>query len=233
MKTRSLICAASLHAGALALACFVVSTPPELAAPAVATSAELSQTVDAPAEVAPTIERFVDLPRDLAPQADADPVAFNVEDVLPRFSEKPEPTPQGPFSPAPESAPVEPRRARTPTFRRPPRAETAVEKPAPLHVPGAPLKAREVAARPEEWRPPALLEWKPPPDVRRGFKGHVLVVIHLSENGEATDVFIETGTGSKRFDKLLRESFREARFKAATRNGKPIASELRQPIDFQ
>jgi len=233
MRTRSLICAASLHAGALALACFVVSTMPEVAAPAVATRAELSATAETTAEVAPVFGRFIELPRELPPQADSNPVGFSIEDVLPKFSPKPEPVPPSPFSPAPEAARVEPRRAGAPVFRRPRRAETAVEIPAPRPVPGAPLKAREVATRPEEWRPPSLLEWKAPPDVRRGFKGHVLVVIQLSEKGEVTDVAIETGTGSKRFDKLLRESFREARFKAATRYGKPVASELRQPIDFQ
>ncbi|MCA8916182.1 MAG: TonB family protein [Planctomycetes bacterium] len=233
MKLRGLILAASCHAGAIALACAVVSAGPAGVAPAVTTQAEVTQPVVAPGEVEPMATEFIRTPTDDTPQIDADPAAFNTDDVMPHFEPEPEPVVPTPLQPPREAAPFAPRQQHQPLLQRPVAKPVQPENKQPEPIASSPVKVKEVVSRPDIWLAPRLTKWSAPAEVRNNFEGHVLAVISIDENGHVLSVSLERGTGKDWLDKQLRKSFREAEYKPATRNGKPVASELRQPVDFE
>ncbi|MCB9893513.1 MAG: energy transducer TonB [Planctomycetes bacterium] len=231
MKTRGLLIAASLHAGAIALACSIVSIQAGVAALPVTTQAEVSETVTAAGEVAPETTEFIEAEPIARPDHDADPALLDAGDAMPMFAPEPEPVLPKPLATRADADSTTPRHEARPILIRP--APNAEPRKPIQPVAGGPVKAKEVVSRPVVWHAPRLLKWAAPEDVSDSFEGRILAVIALDENGMVKGVTLEKGTGKPALDKLLLQSFFIGQYKPATRNGTPVASELRQPVDFE
>lgn len=240
MKKRGLLIAATAHAGMIALACSFaysgIGVQPQVAQYATQASLQMPQRQAEAAEHQP-----VDYPEvPPAPQTEPgrNPLELDASDALPKSKPKPRAVPPQPLTP-PADVIEQPPLHVTGHF-----AHKETEEPTPVDKPienAAPVK--EIADRPNPLgnlpglpqiqHPPKVVGWDAPPDVRRGFRGRVVAVIQIDEHGKVTDICLDPGTGNKTWDRQLRNAFRKAEYKPATLNGKPVASELRQPVDFE
>ena len=68
--------------------------------------------------------------------------------------------------------------------------------------------------------------------LRRGIGGTVNVVANVATDGSVANVALVEGSGNRDLDRAALEAVRRWQFKPATRNGQPVASEVRVPIVF-
>ena len=68
--------------------------------------------------------------------------------------------------------------------------------------------------------------------LRRGLGGTVKVRASIAADGSVADVALAEGSGNRDLDRAALEAVRRWRFKPATRNGQPVASEVSVPIVF-
>ena len=114
-----------------------------------------------------------------------------------------------------------------------PAPRPAAPEPLPSNVPlpaptAPPPPAAETAARPLSTPAPRY----PREAQRRGVAGTVLLRVHVRANGDAGDIDLIEGSGSRDLDRAAVEAVRRWRFAPATRNGQPVESAVQVPIAF-
>lgn len=124
-------------------------------------------------------------------------------------------TPELPPTPVIED-PAAPPAEREPATRTTPRAATAPARPADR-------EARPVA-QPEIPYPAAA--------ARSREEGSLILLVQVDANGNATDVTVETRSGSRDLDRAAQQAVRDWKFEPAIKGGKPTASAVRVPIEF-
>ena len=241
MKKRGLFTAATAHAGLIALACSLGFSGTVNVRPRVAVYTAHADVCQ-PQQSADTSEtKPVEYP-EVTPVAktepDVNPLELDASDVLPKLKPRPRAIPPQPLRPPAETDEQSPPRSaghfthNEPTKPKP--VEQAIESDLPAKKVSDQPRSPGAQTNPVQIQhPPRVVKWNAPPDVRRGFSGRIVAVIQIDENGNLSGVHLDPGTGNKSWDRQLRNAFRKAEYKAATINGKPIASELRQPVDFE
>lgn len=68
--------------------------------------------------------------------------------------------------------------------------------------------------------------------LRRGVGGTVKVLANVAPDGSVAKVEVAEGSGNRDLDRAALDAVRRWQFKPATRNGQPVASEVRVPIVF-
>lgn len=63
-------------------------------------------------------------------------------------------------------------------------------------------------------------------------EGSVVLLVQVDATGKATDVSVETRSGSRDLDRAALQAVRDWTFEPAIQGGKPVASNVRVPIDF-
>lgn len=175
-----------------------------------------------------------------APPVTPQPAVAPAKPTLPA----PEPvaeTPAAPPKPAPK-APAEPASAQpvaevvpTPAMTAPQQVSEVEPRPAmPASQPDAAsflpavpvlLDANWYVARQLDVQPRATVTINPayPRDaLRRGLEGSVKLKLRIDEFGEVREVAVEEGNPSGVFDESALEAFRNARFEAARKDGRPV-----------
>lgn len=99
---------------------------------------------------------------------------------------------------------------------------------APPSVPAAPAGARTAASALPGNRAPQY----PAQALRRGEAGTVRIRVEVSESGEAGNVEVAEGSGSRLLDRAALAAVRQWRFRPATRGGRPVADTVIVPITF-
>lgn len=97
--------------------------------------------------------------------------------------------------------------------------------PRPQSVPAQPADrdARPVA-QPEIPYPPAA--------ARSREEGSLVLLVQVDADGRPGEVTVETRSGSRDLDRAAQQAVRDWKFEPAIRDGKPVASAVRVPIDF-
>ncbi len=98
----------------------------------------------------------------------------------------------------------------------------------PAPAPAAPAASADTAARPLSTPAPRY----PREAQRRRVEGTVLLRVHVGADGEAGDIDLVQGSGSRDLDRAAVEAVRRWRFAPATRNGQPVESAVQVPIAF-
>jgi protein TonB len=98
----------------------------------------------------------------------------------------------------------------------------------PAPAPAAPAASADTAARPLSTPAPRY----PREAQRRRVEGTVLLRVHGGADGEAGDIDLVQGSGSRDLDRAAVEAVRRWRFAPATRNGQPVESAVQVPIAF-
>jgi len=104
-------------------------------------------------------------------------------------------------------------------------------------------KSAEKPRKPTPAAPPRITEPRPlaaqnaqpeyPRDAqRRGLSGRVVLRVDVGADGTATDVDFVQRSGAPELDRAAMSAVRKWRFAPAKRDGKPVASSVRVPIDF-
>ena len=125
-------------------------------------------------------------------------------------------------SPPPERPPVE-------TAPKPPEAPKISLRGTDSPVDAVAMGNRIIPAAPDAVfhnRPPEY----PPDAARRGERGVVIVVIHVSPGGRADAVEVVRGSGYASLDRAVREAVLTWRFLPAVQDGTPVATEM--PMQF-
>lgn len=174
-----------------------------------------------------------ELPRPARPAATAMP---KPDAPGPEAEPVPEPEPEAePHAPAPEDvlpAPAPPTR-NSPLVRRAPDAERqapeapAEESPAVAEAPPAAQAKNPIADQ-----PPALLEVQWPRRLRRDFVGRVAARVEIDAGGRARNVELVAGTGRKDWDEGIVNALKSATYRAATSEGRAVASSHLFRIEF-
>ncbi|MCD9026863.1 TonB family protein [Luteimonas sp. BDR2-5] len=73
----------------------------------------------------------------------------------------------------------------------------------------------------------------PPAAARSREQGTVILLVQVDADGSATDVTIETRSGSRDLDRAAVDAVRKWTFQPAIEGGKPVASAVRVPVDFK
>lgn len=98
----------------------------------------------------------------------------------------------------------------------------------PAPAPATPVASADTAARPLSTPAPRY----PREAQRRGVSGTVLLRVHVGADGDAGDIDLVQGSGSRDLDRAAVEAVRRWRFAPATRNGQPVESSVQVPIAF-
>lgn len=98
----------------------------------------------------------------------------------------------------------------------------------PAPASAAPAASADVPARPVSTPAPRY----PPEAQRRGVAGTVLLRVHIRADGDAGDIDLVQGSGSRDLDRAAVDAVRRWRFAPATRNGQPVESSVQVPIAF-
>lgn len=98
----------------------------------------------------------------------------------------------------------------------------------PAPAPAAPAASADTAARPLSTPAPRY----PREAQRRRLEGTVLLRVHVRANGDAGDIDLVQGSGSRDLDRAAVEAVRRWRFAPAMRNGQPVESAVQVPIAF-
>jgi len=113
----------------------------------------------------------------------------------------------------------------TPVVEREPERRPTRSAGAPARTPAQPAdRAARPTAQPEIPYPPAA--------ARNREEGSLTLLVQVDANGNATDVSIAERSGSRDLDRAAQQAVRSWKFEPAIKGGKPIASEVRVPIDF-
>ena len=98
----------------------------------------------------------------------------------------------------------------------------------PAPAPAAPVASADTAARALSTPAPRY----PREAQRRGVAGTVLLRVHVRADGDAGDIDLVQGSGSRDLDRAAVDAVRRWRFAPATRNGQPVESAVQVPIAF-
>lgn len=163
---------------------------------------------------------------------------------------EPEPPPPAPPAepvvtpPPPAAAPVIVSESPAPTVQMPPapRPSTPPDSLPPMkQAPGrkiAAAPARRGSAEGDKSLSPAVCTYRATPEFpaaarRERRQGAVVVLVRLDADGRVESARLATSSGDARLDAAALAAARRCRFRAATRNGMPVASEVRVPYTFQ
>ncbi|MBX9401022.1 energy transducer TonB [Lysobacter sp. BMK333-48F3] len=72
----------------------------------------------------------------------------------------------------------------------------------------------------------------PPTEARQGVGGTVVLVISIDAQGNVLDVQVEKSSRNRNLDRAAMDAARKWRFNPEVRNGQPVASRVRVPVDF-
>jgi protein TonB len=72
----------------------------------------------------------------------------------------------------------------------------------------------------------------PPAAVRAGVEGTVVLVISIDANGNVLNVEVEKSSRNRDLDRAAIAAAKKWRFSPQIENGKPVASRVRVPVDF-
>src|SRR5690606_13089217 len=72
----------------------------------------------------------------------------------------------------------------------------------------------------------------PPSAVRSGIEGTVILVISIDAKGNVLDIEVEKSSRNRDLDRAAIDAARKWRFSPEIRNGAPVASRVRVPVDF-
>jgi protein TonB len=98
----------------------------------------------------------------------------------------------------------------------------------PAPAPAAPAASADTAARPLSTPAPRY----PREAQRRRIEGTVLLRVHVSAGGDAAQIDLVQGSGSRDLDHAAVEAVRRWRFAPATHDGQPVESAVQVPIAF-
>jgi len=68
--------------------------------------------------------------------------------------------------------------------------------------------------------------------LRAGETGTVLVLASIDRNGVPIEVSLDDRSGNREFDRSALQAVRQWRFQPALRDGKPVATSVRVPVEF-
>ncbi len=108
------------------------------------------------------------------------------------------------------------------------RGNTAARERAPRAVatrPAVSRDARPLASNAEPRYPAAML--------RAGVGGSVVVLAEVDAQGHPVNVRLVERSGERELDRAALSAVRQWRFEPAMRNGKPVAAQVRVPVDFK
>ncbi len=114
--------------------------------------------------------------------------------------------------------------AQAPRPAEPPPVPANVPAPAPT----APVASADTPARPLSTPAPRY----PREAQRRRIEGTVLLRVHVSAGGDAAQIDLVQGSGSRDLDHAAVEAVRRWRFAPATHDGQPVESAVQVPIAF-
>lgn len=77
-----------------------------------------------------------------------------------------------------------------------------------------------------------ILPKYPASALRAGETGTVLVLASIDRNGVPVEVSLDDRSGNRDFDRSALQAVRQWRFQPALRDGKPVASTVRVPVEF-
>lgn len=85
---------------------------------------------------------------------------------------------------------------------------------------------------------PALVQASSPPEYppeerRRGIQGTTILIVSIDASGTLTDVQVEESSGNRNLDRAAVQAARQWRFNPEIKDGYPIASRLRTPVEFK
>lgn len=66
-----------------------------------------------------------------------------------------------------------------------------------------------------------------------GAGGQTVLKVTVGTEGTPTEVALVKSSGQTQLDQLAQEKVREWKFRAATRNGQPVAQTIQVPVDFK
>ncbi|KRG47311.1 energy transducer TonB [Stenotrophomonas panacihumi] len=66
-----------------------------------------------------------------------------------------------------------------------------------------------------------------------GAGGQTVLKVTVGPEGTPTEVALVKSSGQTQLDQLAQEKVREWKFRAATRNGQPVAQTIQVPVDFK
>ncbi len=66
-----------------------------------------------------------------------------------------------------------------------------------------------------------------------GAGGQTVLKVTVGTEGTPTEVALVRSSGQTQLDQLAQEKVREWKFRAATRNGQPVAQTIQVPVDFK
>jgi protein TonB len=66
-----------------------------------------------------------------------------------------------------------------------------------------------------------------------GAGGQTVLKVTVGTEGKPTEVALIRSSGQTQLDQLAQEKVREWKFRAATRNGQPVAQTIQVPVDFK
>lgn len=98
-----------------------------------------------------------------------------------------------------------------------------------------PVAKAVAAARSREASPIAssqVMPKYPASALRAGDTGTVLVLATLDRNGVPTEVSLDDRSGNRELDRAALQAVRQWRFQPALRDGKPVATTVRVPVEF-
>lgn len=196
------------------------------------------------------------LERESKGQPDRDTMTVRVAPLLVPTPPAPEPEPPAPEPSPPEPKPPEP----TPTVIPPaPEPSITTTAPAPMQMPPVTPQntrmesARDTAPRPTRKAAPAA-PGRGEPTGTRNFssavctfraspefpaaaraerkRGTVVIVVQLDATGRVQSARVATSSGDARLDAAALSAAQRSRFRPATRDGAPVASEVRIPYTF-
>ncbi len=72
----------------------------------------------------------------------------------------------------------------------------------------------------------------PPTEARQGVGGTVVLVISIDGQGNVLDVQVEKSSRNRNLDRAAMDAARKWRFNPEMKNGQPVASRVRVPVDF-
>ena len=228
---------AVLHAGIVAALLWFRSGPPVPDAPEKPAEVQLVMVEHAgdpsPPVQSPPVARAAETPPVQSP-----PVARAAETPPPPLKprapvvppdEARETVPEQTQAPAVASVSPPPERPPTETVPKPPEAPKISLRGTDSPVDAVAMGNRIIPAAPDAVfhnRPPDY----PPEAARRGERGVVIVVIHVSPGGRADAVEVVRGSGYASLDRAVREAVLTWRFLPAVRDGTPVATEM--PMQF-
>ena len=148
----------------------------------------------------------------LAPIAPPPPEADDEEVTLVNFIRPPPPPDPPPVvfdDPSPVDTPAPPPAPPSP--------------PAPVTNIGSSVDPSSKANNPPEYPREAL---------RSGIEGTVVLLIHIDAQGNVIDIEVERSSRNRDMDRSAVRAARRWRFNPAIENGRPVASTVRVPVDF-